>query len=97
VLACAPGEQHDLALIAFGLALRARGWRVVYLGADTPLTSVADAAHQSDAEFTVVSAVTACRARLPTRVAHARLACLHVLLLAILPCDVLIETASPGA
>jgi DNA-binding transcriptional MerR regulator len=27
LLACAPGEQHDLGLIAFGLALRARGWR----------------------------------------------------------------------
>ena len=58
VLACAPGEQHDLGLIGFGLALRARGWRIVYLGADTPLTSVADAAHASDAEFAVVSAVT---------------------------------------
>ena len=58
VLACAPGEQHDLGLIAFGLALRARGWRVVYLGADTPLTSVADAAHASDAVFAVISAVT---------------------------------------
>jgi methanogenic corrinoid protein MtbC1 len=58
VLACAPGEQHDLGLIAFGLALRARGWRVIYLGADTPLTSVADAAHASDAVFAVVSAVT---------------------------------------
>ena len=58
VLACAPGEQHDLGLIAFGLALRGRGWRVVYLGADTPLASVADAAHASDAVFAVVSAVT---------------------------------------
>ena len=44
VLACAPGEQHDLGLLAFGLALRARGWRIIYLGTDTPITSVADAA-----------------------------------------------------
>ena len=58
VLACAPGEQHDLGLIAFGLALRGRGWRIVFLGQDTPLTSVADAAHASDAAFVVVSAVT---------------------------------------
>ena len=58
MLACAPGEQHDLGLIAFGLALRARGWRIVYLGADTPLRSVADAAHASDAVAAVVSAVT---------------------------------------
>jgi DNA-binding transcriptional MerR regulator len=63
VLACAPGEQHDLALIAFGLALRARGWRIVYLGADTPLTSVVDAAKASDAVFAVVSAVAAKRFR----------------------------------
>jgi MerR family transcriptional regulator, light-induced transcriptional regulator len=63
VLACAPGEQHDLGLIAFGLALRGRGWRVVYLGTDTPLTSVADAAHASGAVFAVVSAVTPTRFR----------------------------------
>lgn len=58
VLACAPGEQHDLGLLAFGLALRARGWRIVYLGSDTPLSSVADAARGADAVFVVVSAVS---------------------------------------
>ena len=57
VLACAPGEQHDLGLIAFGLALRARGWRIVYLGTDTPLASVADAARACHPELVVVSAV----------------------------------------
>ena len=40
LLACLPGEQHDLGLIAFGLALRARGWRVAYLGPDTPLDTL---------------------------------------------------------
>jgi MerR family transcriptional regulator, light-induced transcriptional regulator len=57
VLACAPGEQHDLGLIAFGLALRARGWRIVYLGADTPITSVADTVRSFDPTYVVVSAV----------------------------------------
>jgi DNA-binding transcriptional MerR regulator len=57
VLACAPREQHDLGLIAFGLALRARGWRIVYLGTDTPITSVADAARSCSAAAVVVSAV----------------------------------------
>ena len=28
VLACPPGELHDLGLIAFGLVLRERGWRI---------------------------------------------------------------------
>jgi MerR family transcriptional regulator, light-induced transcriptional regulator len=63
VLACAPGEQHDLGLLAFGLALRGRGWRIVYLGSDTPLSSVADAAHAADAVFVVVSAVSGTRFR----------------------------------
>jgi DNA-binding transcriptional MerR regulator len=58
LLSCAPGEQHDLGLIAFGLALRARGWRIVYLGGDTPIESAADAARSSEPVFVVLSAVT---------------------------------------
>src|SRR3954451_7605747 len=42
VLACLPGEQHDLGLIAFGLALRAHGWRIVYLGPDAPIKTIED-------------------------------------------------------
>jgi DNA-binding transcriptional MerR regulator len=59
MLACAPGEQHDLGLIAFGLALRDRGWRIVYLGPDTPLESIADAARLSRPASVVVSSVDA--------------------------------------
>jgi len=36
LLACAPEEQHELGLLVFGLALRQFGWRITYLGADTP-------------------------------------------------------------
>ncbi len=36
-LACPPGELHDLGLVAFGLLLRERGWRIAYLGTDLPL------------------------------------------------------------
>ena len=50
VLACLPGEQHDLGLIAFGLALRSRGWRIVYLGADTPIETVEEVSRQLRAE-----------------------------------------------
>lgn len=57
LLACAPGEQHDLGLLAFGLALRGRGWRIVYLGPDTPLASVAEAAEAARPRRVVVSAV----------------------------------------
>ena len=44
LLACLPGEQHDLGLIAFGLALRSRNFRIAYLGGDMPIESVAGAA-----------------------------------------------------
>jgi MerR family transcriptional regulator, light-induced transcriptional regulator len=44
LLACPPGEQHDLALLAFGVALRNHGWRVTHLGADTPAATIAAAA-----------------------------------------------------
>jgi MerR family transcriptional regulator, light-induced transcriptional regulator len=57
VLACAPGEQHDLGLLAFGIALRARGWRIVYLGTDTPIASVSDAVRTCKADIAVISAV----------------------------------------
>jgi DNA-binding transcriptional MerR regulator len=36
LLACAPGDLHDLPLVCFGLALRRRGWRILFLGTDTP-------------------------------------------------------------
>jgi MerR family transcriptional regulator, light-induced transcriptional regulator len=57
MLACLPGEQHDLGLIAFGLALRARGFRIAYLGADTPVESVAGAAVVLEPAAVVLSAV----------------------------------------
>lgn len=46
VLACAPGERHELGLIVFGLLLRQHGWRITYLGADTPLDTLAAVAQQ---------------------------------------------------
>ena len=44
LLACVPGDQHDLGLICFGLALRAHGWRITYLGTDTPLPTLIETA-----------------------------------------------------
>ena len=42
ILACLPGEHHELGLLAFGVALRRRGWRITYLGTDSPISAVAD-------------------------------------------------------
>ena len=57
VLACAPEERHELALIVFGIALRAQGWRITYLGADTPV----EALDSGDADAIVVAATDAQR------------------------------------
>jgi DNA-binding transcriptional MerR regulator len=46
VLACPPGELHDLALMVFGIVLNRNGWRIDYLGMSTPvdeLTRTVDA------------------------------------------------------
>jgi MerR family transcriptional regulator, light-induced transcriptional regulator len=58
VLACLPGEQHDLGLIAFGLALRSRGWRIVYLGPDSPIDTVEDASRRLEPNLVVLNALS---------------------------------------
>jgi MerR family transcriptional regulator, light-induced transcriptional regulator len=45
VLACAPGERHEIGLLMLAVLLRADGWQVAYLGADVP---VADAVALAD-------------------------------------------------
>jgi DNA-binding transcriptional MerR regulator len=58
LLACLPGEQHDLGLLVFGLALRDRGWRISYLGTDAPLDTVGEAARQIAPAFVVLNAIS---------------------------------------
>jgi MerR family transcriptional regulator, light-induced transcriptional regulator len=55
LLACAPGEQHDLALIVFGMALRERGWRITYLGPDTPIDSLENVARTLEPAAVVIA------------------------------------------
>src|SRR5205085_67009 len=55
LLACPPGELHDLGLIAFGLSLRRRGWRIAYLGPDTPMDTVLEAARRLRPALVVMS------------------------------------------
>jgi MerR family transcriptional regulator, light-induced transcriptional regulator len=57
VLACPPGELHEIGLICFGLSLRTRGWRITYLGADTPLQSIENNLEDGPPTVTVVAAV----------------------------------------
>ena len=57
ILACAPGERHDIGLIAFGLVLRSHGWRILFLGADTPVATVRQAVETADPRLVVVASM----------------------------------------
>jgi DNA-binding transcriptional MerR regulator len=56
VLACPPGEQHDLPLLMFGIVLHRCGWRVEYLGASTPIAELARITRQAHADVVVLAA-----------------------------------------
>jgi DNA-binding transcriptional MerR regulator len=56
VLACPPGERHDLALLAFGIVLARRGWVPAFLGGDSPVAAIEDAVARTGAEAAVVAA-----------------------------------------
>jgi DNA-binding transcriptional MerR regulator len=56
LLACPPGEEHDLSLIAFGLVLRSHGWRILFLGADTPIETVLQTSRATSPALTVIAA-----------------------------------------
>jgi MerR family transcriptional regulator, light-induced transcriptional regulator len=56
VLACPPGERHDMGLMIFGIALHGEGWRIAFLGADTPAESIADATARLRPALVVLSA-----------------------------------------
>jgi methanogenic corrinoid protein MtbC1 len=56
LLACAPGEQHTFGLIAFGVALHQLGWRITYLGANTSVAMIDDAAAHVTPDLVVVFA-----------------------------------------
>jgi MerR family transcriptional regulator, light-induced transcriptional regulator len=59
ILACLPGEHHELGLLAFGVALHRRGWRITYLGTDSPIGPVADLARSLRPAVVVLLGMTA--------------------------------------
>lgn len=63
VLACLPSELHELALISLGLVLRGHGWRVTYLGPDTPLKTVLATCRTVDPDAVVLAVTNEERAR----------------------------------
>jgi MerR family transcriptional regulator, light-induced transcriptional regulator len=56
LLACPPGEPHDMALMAFGIMLNRQGWRIGYLGTNTPVGELERAAGAARPELVVLAA-----------------------------------------
>jgi MerR family transcriptional regulator, light-induced transcriptional regulator len=56
VLACAPGERHELGLLMLTALLRADGWRVTYLGSDTPVEAALAMVRYVEADVLCLSA-----------------------------------------
>jgi len=81
LLACPSGEQHTLGLIAFGIALSRRGWRITYLGADTPPESIAHAADHTAPALVMLSS-TRTRSYTSAALGLAEIATRHRLVLA---------------
>lgn len=55
VVACPPGEEHDIAALAVAYRCRVRGCRVHYLGANVPLASLTRLCEQVEPDLTIMS------------------------------------------
>lgn len=55
VLACLPGEQHEISLLLVALGVLQQGRRVVYLGADMPLGQLPQVCRQTHAAGIVLA------------------------------------------
>jgi DNA-binding transcriptional MerR regulator len=56
LLACPPDELHDLALLVFGIVLNRGGWRIEYLGANTPMPDTIQVTAQTRPSLVVLAA-----------------------------------------
>jgi MerR family transcriptional regulator, light-induced transcriptional regulator len=63
VLACGPGEQHEIGLMMLAVLLRSDGWQVAYLGADTPFEDAVALADRLEAAALCFSAASKQSAR----------------------------------
>ena len=59
LLACPAEEEYDLGLSALALLLRREGCRVVDIGADTPMSTLADAVEGATAEVAAAAGAIA--------------------------------------
>ncbi len=57
LLACLEGERHELGLMATGLRLALRGWRITWLGAEVPTEDLVETVAALEPELVVVATI----------------------------------------
>jgi len=55
MVACLPGEQHEIGMLLFALAAHDRGYRLILLGANTPLVNLPVAIKHAQADALILS------------------------------------------
>jgi MerR family transcriptional regulator, light-induced transcriptional regulator len=76
VLACAPGERHEIGLLMLAVLLHADGWQLAYLGPDTPVGEAVELAELLGASALCFSATIEEHARaLERELASTRVPC----------------------
>lgn len=55
VVACPPGEEHDIAALTVAYRCRIRGCRVYYLGANVPVASLTNLCGKVEPDLTIIS------------------------------------------
>ncbi|MDH4081777.1 MAG: MerR family transcriptional regulator [Nitrospira sp.] len=55
VVACPPGEEHDIAALAVAYQCRVRGCRVYYLGSNVPIAALVKLCHEVKPDLTILS------------------------------------------
>ncbi len=58
ILACPPGEQHDMALMIFGIVLNRNGWSIDYFGINTPVEELEKAVDATRPDLVVLAATS---------------------------------------
>ncbi len=58
LLACLPGEYHEIGLLLFALAAVDKGYRVLYFGANTPLGQLAEVLEKRDCDALILSGLS---------------------------------------
>lgn len=58
IVACSPGEQHEIGALIMAILLRRAGFAVIYLGANTPVTDLALMVRDHRADAVLLSTTT---------------------------------------